>query len=157
MKIKDLMTQPARACTLDTDLTTVAGLMWTNNCGSIPVLDREEKVVGMITDRDICMATAMNHRNPDRLRVADVNRTRVYSVSPEDKDTEALETMKKYHVHRLPVVDPEGRLQGVVSITDFVRATPTDGQLGKDGIRDDLVVDALIGIRGRHKPRKRTN
>ena len=64
MKVKEIMTGEAVTCTPETDLATAAQLMWEGDCGVLPVVSEGKGVVGMITDRDICMATAMKFRSP---------------------------------------------------------------------------------------------
>ncbi len=145
MKVKELMTRPARACFKDTALSTAASMMWDMNCGSIPVIDRKEKVIGMITDRDICMATTLNHVHPDRLKVADVAQRDVVTCLPTDEDETALKAMRKHHIHRLPVVDDKGKLEGLLSITDFVRASTE--KPNKGGFTKETIVDTLREVR----------
>jgi len=62
MKVKDFMNSPVQCCGPDTNLAAAAGMMWDSDCGILPVVDREGKVIGLITDRDICMAVATKHR-----------------------------------------------------------------------------------------------
>ena len=63
MKVKDVMTPDARACWITESLADAAKSMWENDCGILPVIKDGRKVVGLITDRDICMAAAINDRN----------------------------------------------------------------------------------------------
>ncbi len=62
MKVKDVMTSPVLFCAPETNLAAAAMIMWESDCGALPVVSHETKVVGMITDRDICMAAATKHR-----------------------------------------------------------------------------------------------
>ena len=66
MTIKELMTSNVKACDADTNLATVATMMWDGDCGAIPVVNEERHVVGMITDRDICIAAATRSASPSR-------------------------------------------------------------------------------------------
>lgn len=148
MKVKDLMTRSVRTCFPESSLTSVAGLMWECDCGSVPVVDHEQHVLGMITDRDICMATAINHRTPDDLTVARVARREAVTCKDTDDPRLALETMRKNHVHRLPVVDDTGHLEGILSVTDFIRAANTP-RMKKDFTSDE-VVNTLKSVRTRY-------
>jgi CBS domain-containing protein len=121
MRVKDIMTAKVAACRPDTNLAAAAGLLWAHDCGALPVLDRDGKVSGMITDRDICMAVATKRRPSEAVRVDEVVSGRLFALEPEDSLAEALDTMRQTRVRRLPVVDAEGRLAGLLSITDIVR------------------------------------
>jgi CBS domain-containing protein len=109
-----------KTCGRDTDLATVAKLMWDSDCGSVPVLGDDRKVIGMITDRDICIAAATRARKPSELRAGEViTGNGIHSVKPDDDVRVALRTMRKHRVRRLPVVDQHQRLTGILSINDL--------------------------------------
>jgi CBS domain-containing protein len=80
-------------------------------------------VVGVITDRDICIATATRHRSPESISAAETIAGPARTCRPEDSVVDALATMKKFKVRRLPVVDATGQLQGVISMNDVVLAS----------------------------------
>ncbi len=126
MKIKEIMTDNPKTCRSTTDLSEVAHLMWNHDCGVIPVVTEEGKVVGLITDRDICMSAAMTGRDLSSIAVQEVINNQVYSCNADDNVLTALEVMGDHKVRRLPVVDADGLLQGVVSMNDIsLRAKPT--------------------------------
>jgi CBS domain-containing protein len=120
MKVKEIMTPNAKACTPTDTLAAAARFMWDNDCGILPVVKDGGKVVGLITDRDICMAAAMNNWNPSNMAVEDVISGKVYAASPEDDVAKALETMRERRVRRLPVVAADGTLDGMLSMNDVV-------------------------------------
>ncbi|HKZ01211.1 MAG TPA: CBS domain-containing protein [Pyrinomonadaceae bacterium] len=120
MKVKEVMTLNAKACTPTTSLAEAAGLMWENDCGVLPVVAGGGKVVGIITDRDICMSAFINNRNLSNIAVEDVISGKVYSTGPEVDIAKALETMRERKVRRLAVVDAEGGLEGILSLNDIV-------------------------------------
>ncbi len=120
MKVRNLMTREVETCKSTDDLTTAAMIMWRNDCGVVPVTDDGRHVVGVITDRDICMAAATRHRPPEEIPAGDVVSHRVISARPDDDLRTALETMRSEHVRRLPVVDRERNLEGVLSINDVI-------------------------------------
>jgi CBS domain-containing protein len=144
MKVHELMNANVEACRTEDDLATAAMVMWRRDCGFVPVVDTSEKVVGVLTDRDICMATATRHIAPEALRVRDVMATDVCSCETEDNVDGALRSMRTRQVHRLPVVDRGGRLRGVLSIADVTRVTPNDAVAHRD------LVEAYREI---HRPR----
>lgn len=120
MKVKDVMTAGARTCMPETSLAEAASLMWENDCGALPVLGVEGKVVGMITDRDICFGAATKNIAPSEVSVGEVITGRVFACSPDDDIRDALKTMRRERVRRLPVLGDKGTLEGVVSMNDVV-------------------------------------
>jgi CBS domain-containing protein len=128
MTISELQTTNVKSVSPDTDLAVVAKLMWEGDCGSVPVVNDDRKVVGMITDRDICIASATRSKPPAEIRASEVigDGNGVHAVKPEDDVRVALRTMRKHRVRRLPVVDRDQRLTGIVSINDLaINASPT--------------------------------
>ncbi len=129
MKVKDLMTPNATAIWLTESLADAAKLMWENDCGVLPIIKDGRKVIGMITDRDICMAAAMKDRNPSGISVEEVMTGQVYAVNAEDNIDQALQAMQEHKIRRLPVVSSEGELEGILSMNDVVlRARSLDGE-----------------------------
>jgi CBS-domain-containing membrane protein len=120
MKVKDVMTPNAEAIWLTESLADAARLMWENDCGVLPIIKDGRKVIGMITDRDICMAAAMRDSNPSGISVEEVMTGQVYTVKPEDNIAHALQTMQEHRIRRLPVVSAEGELEGILSMNDVV-------------------------------------
>jgi CBS-domain-containing membrane protein len=114
--------------------------MWRQDCGIVPVLDDARRVIGVITDRDICMAVATRHRRPEDLTAREVMSGKLFSVYPDDKVRTALETMRAERVRRLPVVDAERRLQGIVSINDVVlNAQPSGARMAAHPSANDVL------------------
>ncbi|HEX6730553.1 MAG TPA: CBS domain-containing protein, partial [Pyrinomonadaceae bacterium] len=101
MKVKEIMTPNAKAIWLTESLADAAKLMWETDCGALPIINDGRKVIGMITDRDICMAVAMRDANPSHVSVEEVMTGQVYSVSPEDDIVQALQAMKEHKIRRL--------------------------------------------------------
>ena len=120
MTAKDLMRSDVKSCDADMDLASVAKIMWDYDCGTVPVVNEERKVIGMITDRDICIAAATRSAAPGNLRVRDVMVGQVYTCSPGDDVRTVLNTLKQRRVRRLPVVDQQQRLVGIISTNDLV-------------------------------------
>jgi len=120
MTVKELMSSNVKSCSEDADLATVAKLMWDGDCGFVPVVDDQRRVMGVITDRDICIASATRSMTPATLRVRDVMLRDVSSCMAGDDVRETLEMLKERRVRRLPVVDEQDRLVGVISMNDLV-------------------------------------
>lgn len=120
MKVKEVMTPNATAIWLTESLADAAKLMWENDCGALPIIKDGRKVIGMITDRDVCMAAAMKSRNPSAISVEEIMTRQVYAAKPEENIDQALQTMREHQVRRLPVINADGELEGILSINDIV-------------------------------------
>jgi CBS domain-containing protein len=121
MKVKDLMTTSV-ACVRKSDpLSTAAQIMWNCDCGAVPVKeDDSERVVGMITDRDICIATWSRDCGPSAIRVSEAASRELYACRPEDSIASAQKLMSTQQIRRVPVLDDDGLLVGILSIADIV-------------------------------------
>jgi CBS domain-containing protein len=120
MKVKDVMHPDAKAIWITENVADAAKSMWENDCGILPIIKDGRKVVGMITDRDICMATAIKDKKPSAISVEEVMTGTVYVAREEEEIEQALETMREHKIRRLPVVNPEGELTGILSMNDIV-------------------------------------
>ncbi len=122
MKIEDVMTRRVVAARADTELAHVARLMWDNDCGSVPVVDAEDKVVGILTDRDVCMGANFSGRTLRELRAASCMASEVVTCRAGDTVANVAKLMGTKKVRRVPVTDPAGRLLGLVSVGDILNA-----------------------------------
>jgi CBS domain-containing protein len=136
MKVKDVMTKKVKTCAPETDLSAVAMSMWMRDCGVLPVVDDKGQVVGMITDRDVCIATGCRRRDPATILVSEVMARQVYSCSPEADLCEALQIMQQKQVRRLPVIDSAGRLCGVLSMNDVALKVRPDAKAPEPGAQE---------------------
>jgi CBS domain-containing protein len=118
MKVREVMSSPAHSCTADTNLAAAAIVMRDYKCGALPVLDEQGRPIGILTDRDVCMAVARKNRFPAAISVHEVMTPHPLTCSPDTGLTEVVDLMTEHHVRRLPVVDAEGRLVGIVSLND---------------------------------------
>ena len=118
MKVQEVMTSPAHSCTADTSLAAAAIVMRDYKCGALPVLDEQGHPIGILTDRDVCMAVARKNRFPAAISVHEVMTPGPLTCLPETDLTEVVDLLAGHHVRRLPVVDVEGRLVGIVSLSD---------------------------------------
>ena len=128
MKVREVMTPGAKAIWITESLADAAREMWENNCGILPIIKDGRKVVGMITDRDICMATAVRDRNPSSISVEEVMNATVYGAEPEEDLEQALQTMREHKIRRLPVLNAEGELEGILSMNDIVLKAKSNGE-----------------------------
>jgi CBS domain-containing protein len=119
MKVKDAMNETVRFCHFDASLAEATAMMWEHDCGALPVVADGKKTVGIITDRDIAIAVGTRSMPAWAIPVSDAMSKVLYSVSAEDDIHTALKLMRKDKVRRLPVIDKEGRLEGILSLNDI--------------------------------------
>ena len=115
-----MMKADVQTCAPEDSLDTAARLLWEADVGVLPVVSGG-RTVGMITDRDICMAAYTQGRPLRELQVSSAMSRRVYGVRPETPLSEATLIMREHQVRRLPVVDQEGKLVGLLSLNDLAR------------------------------------
>jgi CBS domain-containing protein len=118
--IKDVMTSDP--CTIDADKSVAyaAKMMRDEDVGLAPIVEGD-KLIGMLTDRDIAIRVVADGRDPDQVTVGEVASKQVVTIDPQQELDEALRIMAKHQVRRLPVVEEDGRLVGVVAQADVAR------------------------------------
>ena len=146
MRVAELMTKQVVCCKTTDKLGMPAKLMWDADCGAIPVVNAEGVVKGMITDRDICMACFMRNAPPSAILAQDAMSRTLYSCSPESSVADAEKTMRKNQVRRIPVVDKQGRLAGVLSLADIAREAERERNKPSKEIESDEVLQVLGSI-----------
>jgi CBS-domain-containing membrane protein len=144
MIVSELMTKAVQTCRIDDSLQRAAQIMWEHDCGVVPIVDAERRLLGIVTDRDVCMAAYTRGHALSQISVSDVvTARRVHSVRETDSLEAAEARMERGRVRRVPVVDHEGRLNGILSLADLARhAYGSLGQssedVGRDGIAKTL-------------------
>jgi CBS domain-containing protein len=118
MNVRQAMTARPRCAAPDTPLSQVAELMDSQDIGAIPVLDGD-RLVGIITDRDIVVRAVAKAKDPRGMSSRDISSGELVTVGPDQDLSDALHLMAENQVRRLPVVDDENRLVGVVSQADI--------------------------------------
>jgi len=121
MKVSDVMTTNVRTCFTSDSLGAAAQLMWDHDCGCVPVLNEGGWVVGMLTDRDICMAAFFQGVPIGEIKVSAVMSRRLFDCSADDDLSVAEGIMRDKKVRRLPVLSKHGRLVGLISLSDIAR------------------------------------
>ena len=125
MKVRDAMMDRPYYCQPENNLGSATELMWNANCGFLPVQSAEGKVIGVITDRDICIALGTRNCPAGEIRVGEVMSGELHSCGPDDDIHMALQTMREAKIRRLPVTAKNGTLVGVLSMDDILfRAEP---------------------------------
>jgi CBS domain-containing protein len=120
MKVQEVMTNNVQSCRPDTTLAAAAAVMWDYDCGALPMVNDAGHAVGMITDRDIAIAAATQGRPAGETAVRAEISGNVSSCAPDDDIHAALKTMRHAQVRRLPVVNAEGLLQGMLCLNGIV-------------------------------------
>jgi CBS-domain-containing membrane protein len=120
-RVEDIMSKEVFRCYGDDSLSTAAQLMWEHDCGCIPVVDGLLHVVGIITDRDVCMAAYTQGRGLSEIPVSSVCTREVRTCRKDEPLTLAEEAMAQAQVRRLPVVDEDGALVGLLSLSDLAQ------------------------------------
>lgn len=140
MKLREIMTQNVRSCRPDTPLTEVARIMADINVGIVPVVDGD-KVVGMITDRDIVLRTLAEGQDPKNAVVRDCMTSPAVTIGADEDAHKAASLMSDKQIRRLPVVEG-GRIVGIVSL----------GDLATERIHVDEAGEALSSISEASRP-----
>lgn len=141
MKVRELMTQPPELCRLDTSLTTASRRMRETGCGTLAVIDARGRLAGILTDRDLAMAVGMTPRDISRVPVDKAMSHRVHTCEPEDDVDVAMARMAAARVRRLPVVDSDGDVKGLISIDDIILWGVFQG-----GVTTQALTEALRAI-----------
>lgn len=144
MQVQDIMTRTPVSCSPNTNLAEVASLFFTRDFGSMPVADRG-RVLGMITDRDICIAAATRNLPPSAIAAGEVMSPNVAFCSPTDDVHSALAVMETARVRRLPVIDDAGFLAGFLTMNDLLLCAHPEAD-GSPQLTDEQVMSAFRTI-----------
>jgi len=142
MNIQDIMSSPALTCGASDSLNDAARVMWEHDCGVVPVVNDEGRLVGIITDRDICMAAYTHGGAIGSIPISDAMAKQVYWCHADQSLEAAERLMKDKQIRRIPIVDKEHRPVGMVSLNDIARRAEV--QAG-DGLSRELT-QTLQGI-----------
>jgi CBS domain-containing protein len=148
MKVQDVMVKNVRFCTPETNLAAVAKIFWEQGCGALPVVENG-RAIGMITDRDVSIALGTRNAKAADTFVRDVALPKVFFCLPEDEIHIALRTMQAQQVRRLPVVDHNGVLEGILTLDDIVLFA---GEKPSDELTYTDVVDTMRAICDHSEP-----
>lgn len=140
--VRSIMTQAIHSCSPDDPLARAAQIMWDTDCGAVPVVNAEQHLCGIITDRDICMAAYTKGASLTAVRVGDVMTRNVHTCRLDDTLARAATLMAEGQVRRLPVLDADGRTVGIVSLADIASNAGVLGQKEAQA----LVFQLLRGI-----------
>ena len=119
-RIRELMTENPKTVSSDATVTEAARVMREDDVGLVPVVDGD-RLVGTVTDRDIAIRVVAEERDPNNTTVRETASTDLVTIDPEQDLGEALRLMAQHQVRRLPVVEEDGRLVGIVAQADVAR------------------------------------
>ena len=149
--VKELMVTNILSCKKDETIQKVSNMMAQSNVGFVPVVDETQKVIGTITDRDIALAVGKMNKLPKDIKVSEIMHSEVHTVSVEADATKALEMMKEKHLGRLPVVDGEKKLKGVINIARIARNSHEEEESGMEDGNQKLMETIHSLAMGRSK------
>ena len=139
MNVQQIMSREVQSCQPEQALDCAAKIMWERDVGVVPVVDTERRVVGIITDRDICMAAYTQGKRLFEMGIAEIMSKNIAVVRPNDSVTRAEELMRTAQVRLIPVVDDAGKLVGLLSQNDLIRES-TRGGRAKEVSADEVAV-----------------
>lgn len=127
--IRDAMTTDPRSVERSTSIVEVAQLMKSEDVGVIPVVDGGN-LTGVVTDRDIVLRVVAEGNEAQSVTVGDIASSNLVTVDPQQDLDEALRLMAQHQVRRLPVVEEDGRLVGMLAQADVARES-SDAKTGE--------------------------
>jgi len=135
---QDVMTAGPACCRPTTTLDMVAKMMVLNDCGEIPVIDVNDQIVGVLTDRDIVCRVVAESKNPVVYTAENCMSQPVVVVEADDTLDEVIATMERHQIRRVPVVDQNGRCLGIIAQADvaWTEPPPEVGELVREVSRD---------------------
>lgn len=148
MKTSDLMTTPVQVISAHDTLNDAAKMMWEHDCGALPVVDETGALIGMLTDRDICMAAYTQGRRLGEIPVTTAMARTVHTIDGQESIERAEALMSEHQVRRIPVIDGDNRPIGILSMNDLAREVARPGH-GRNGSK---VVSTLAAICSPRKP-----
>jgi CBS domain-containing protein len=151
MLVDNIMTKSVRTCRPHDTLECAVRTMWENDVGIVPVIDDSRHVVGVVTDRDACMAAYTQGKRLQEIPIEAIMSRKVLSVHPEDPIGHAEQVMRDAQVRRIPVVDRTGCLKGILSQNDLVREAARERMvIGKHVTIEEVALTLAAIGRPRH-------
>jgi CBS domain-containing protein len=122
-QIREVMTKNPRTVRADDTVVDAARLMRDEDTGIAPIVDGDGKLIGVVTDRDIALRVVADERDARATKVTDVASQNLVTIDPQQDLDEALRLMERHQVRRLPVVEEDGKLAGILAQADVARHT----------------------------------
>ena len=144
--IAELMTRDVARCIVDDTLERAAQLMWERACGSVPVVDASNRPIAMLTDRDICMAAYTRGERLANMTVGSAMSSRLFVAAIGEPLADVERRMRCHAIHRLPVVNDNGVLAGILSIDDIAKAAKLDASPEPDPLSASALAHTVAGV-----------
>ncbi len=135
MLVKEIMTKNPKTLTTNTPISKVVEEMQRLDCGFMPIAENE-KIVGVVTDRDITLRTIPMGKDPQKTSIKEIMTARTFSVSEDQNVNDAARKMCEQQIRRLVVLDKNNKITGVVSLGDIARRY-------KDPKMDSSIIEAV--------------
>ncbi|OGI31716.1 MAG: hypothetical protein A2287_04410, partial [Candidatus Melainabacteria bacterium RIFOXYA12_FULL_32_12] len=119
MKSRDVMTKFIKMCRPECTAKDAVQVMKELNCGAVPVVNENNEILGIVTDRDIALYTVLNNKDPEKTLVKEFMSKPVVTCHPDDDIDVVIEKMRKNKVRRIPVVDENNKVVGIISLGDI--------------------------------------
>jgi CBS domain-containing protein len=138
--VEEVMVREVQTCTPRDTLERAAQLMWEHDCGALPVVDESHHVVGVVTDRDVCMGAYTRGAPLASIAVDDVMARRPKTCASDDRLSTAESVLRENRIRRVPVVDDEGYLVGILSLSDLARRAARDRPAARRVTPEEVVI-----------------
>ena len=142
MKVGDVMTHGVEFAPPDATVQEAATIMAEHDVGALPI-GAADALEGILTDRDIILRVVVDGRDPSQVRVRDVMSSMLFTCGPDDTVDAALRTMREHQVRRLPVLDGDEHVIGIVALSDLARA--------EHSAAPEKIVEALRDVAEPHR------
>jgi CBS domain-containing protein len=146
MNVEQVMTREVETCRPEDHLNVAAQIMWDRDCGCVPVVEQVDggvRVTGMITDRDICMAAYTQGRPLTDIPVWSAMATEVRACRGTDSIDTAVRSFEQHRVRRLPVLDQQNHLVGLLSLADIAGEARREHAQRRKDVTDAEIAEAL--------------
>ena len=152
MRVRELMTDSPQACRRTESANEAARVMWEQDCGAVPIVEDDGRVVGIVTDRDICMAAYIQGRPLGSISLESIMSTDVCACRAEDELARAEHLMQERQVNRLPVVADGEVLVGMLALCDLTRGVKRAGALQQKTSEGQELLETVAAIREPRRP-----
>lgn len=146
MNVEQIMNREVRSCSPHDSLNKAAQIMWDIPCGAVPVVDEQGRPVGFLTDRDVCMAAYTQNKPLTDLSVERAMAQTPVCCGAEDDLDSAAQLMRQHRTRRVPVVDRNGILVGLLTLDDLACEAARALRGGLNDKLRDLVLEVHLSI-----------
>jgi CBS domain-containing protein len=146
MRVQQIMSKAVFACRRGDNVERATQIMWEKDVGFVPIVDEARRVLGVLTDRDVCMAAYTQGKRLAEIGIEPIMSKNVVTIRSEETTGRAEQLMREAQIRRLPVVDREGALVGLVTQNDLVREAVRERGTSRPELSVDEVAVTLAGI-----------